>query len=277
MSQRDNRDLPPFVYEPLLPSQIRLLMPTDDEDGLSWTLQVVTLDDELEFEALSYTWGAQDETFPITLNGRRHHVHRNLFTALPNIARRNTYRPRWVSVKNEEERSHDPTDHNQDMNGTISYASEDDSAGRDNQNEASFNNRVNYSSIHSTGDAEDNWMWEKASGHETMTATPLRPIWIDALCINQGDHEEKLVQLASMNRIYREAAMVWVCLEPPEDPDSVDQAIELLPTIVYASRFMWESPDMQYETNLKNNPHFPALERIDPKTLKVLKHLLGNR
>jgi hypothetical protein len=38
---------------------------------------------------------------------------------------------------------------------------------------------------------------------------PRRPIWIDALCINQGDEEEKSGQIAMMHKIYSRAERVW--------------------------------------------------------------------
>ncbi|KAF1829096.1 hypothetical protein BDW02DRAFT_510766, partial [Decorospora gaudefroyi] len=76
------------------------------------------------FDALSYVWGSQAESFPFTLNGCISHVHHNLHTALPYLVRR--------------------------------------------------------------GDAR-----------------LVRPIWIDAICINQTDKKEKMVQIRLMNKVYR--------------------------------------------------------------------------
>ena len=39
---------------------------------------------------------------------------------------------------------------------------------------------------------------------------PQRPIWIDAICINQNDAEEKAVQVPLMHRIYSSAKTVLV-------------------------------------------------------------------
>jgi len=39
-------------------------------------------------------------------------------------------------------------------------------------------------------------------------------LWIDQLCINQDDHEERSVQVAMMSQIYRNAAWLLVWLGP---------------------------------------------------------------
>ena len=47
-------ELPPFVYNPLVPGDVRLLVPdTADQGRPAWTLQIASLDDRLEFDALS--------------------------------------------------------------------------------------------------------------------------------------------------------------------------------------------------------------------------------
>lgn len=79
-------ELPAFVYHPLADGEIRILVP-DTPDGLSWTLRASTLDG-LDFDALSYCWGPQAETFPISCNGYQLRVHHNLYSALPYLARR---------------------------------------------------------------------------------------------------------------------------------------------------------------------------------------------
>ncbi|KXT08921.1 hypothetical protein AC579_9361 [Pseudocercospora musae] len=48
-----------------------------------------------------------------------------------------------------------------------------------------------------------------------------RPVWIDAVCISQGDDMEKSVQVQQMWKIYTHAAHVFVWLGPEEDHSSV--------------------------------------------------------
>ncbi|KAI4648323.1 hypothetical protein J4E93_004735 [Alternaria ventricosa] len=143
---------PPFVYDPLPAGYIRLLTPTPSEaaDGHTWKIQTVALDrPDLEFDALSYVWGSDSERLRITLNGCAMQVHRNLYIALPYLARR--------------------------------------------------------------GDGG-----------------PVRPIWIDAICINQADREEKMVQIREMNRVYKQAKRVWVWLGITKHQDRIPDALRFL-------------------------------------------------
>ncbi|KAH6638417.1 heterokaryon incompatibility protein-domain-containing protein [Boeremia exigua] len=194
MSQQQTNDLPPFTYGPLSRGQIRLLMPTGDEDGLSWTMEVVDLDDDVEFDALSYVWGSQDQLYPIKCNYQRLHVHHNLFSALPYLA------------------------------------------------------------------------------HQ-----PLRPIWIDALCINQSDSEEKMSQISSMNRIYRKAQTVWIWLGLLSNQDLMQDAIDLLPVIACAGHHAWRRSKGQDAESFELDVDMHISRDLDPLTLESLKHLLGNQ
>lgn len=62
-----------------------------------------------------------------------------------------------------------------------------------------------------------------------------RPIWIDAVCINQNDEGEKLFQIKMMNKVYRNAQMVWVWFGLAEKQEWIPEAIDLLPKILVAS------------------------------------------
>jgi hypothetical protein len=60
-----------------------------DEDELSCYFTVALLDETVEFEALSYVWGAVDDTLPLNV-GRRLYGHekqitRNLHSALRHL------------------------------------------------------------------------------------------------------------------------------------------------------------------------------------------------
>ncbi|XPS71006.1 hypothetical protein M3J09_003197 [Ascochyta lentis] len=207
MSQQEHYDLPPFTYTPLTRGEIRLLLPTNDEDGLSWTMQVV----------LSYVWGPQDQTFPVICNGQIHHVHHNLHTALPYLANRH------ISFRSQK-------------------VADDADEGDDLPTE----------SIEADG-------------------VP-RPIWIDAQCINQGDEEEMLCQIRSMNLIYQRATMVWAWLDLPEDYDLLDDAIELLPKITQVARGFSLNVTLAQTVDL--GPFF--LRNINARVWRVLIHLVSN-
>ncbi|OQO03373.1 hypothetical protein B0A48_11631 [Cryoendolithus antarcticus] len=45
-------------------------------------------------------------------------------------------------------------------------------------------------------------------------------VWIDAICINQADATERLLQVGSMDKIYSSAASVWAWLGAADDTTS---------------------------------------------------------
>jgi hypothetical protein len=190
------KDLPEFSYTPLVPGEIRLLWPLNEADGLTWSLRAVSLNDpNLAFDALSYTWGTQNGTFPMVCNSQTLQVHHNLFSALPYLATRH---------------------------GT-------------------------------TGD---------------------RPIWIDAVCINQKDQPEKSIHIHRMNQIYRRAETVWVWLGVSSEQDRIPEAIALLPHIARTAHRCMElrdSPSLLQEYNRSQ------LQGFEPALWKAVLHILSNQ
>jgi hypothetical protein len=79
------------IYAPLDSTrrEIRLLellpIPDDEDTLVSWTISVVSLDDQPDYTALSYVWGDASITGTILLNGVRTTVTRNLATALQHL------------------------------------------------------------------------------------------------------------------------------------------------------------------------------------------------
>ncbi|KAF2826785.1 hypothetical protein CC86DRAFT_406038 [Ophiobolus disseminans] len=147
--------VPSFTYTPLPPNSIRLLSPCSHpgSQGYSWKLDIVDLEQsDLKFDALSYAWGSQAASYPITCNGQLLHVHYNLYSAMPYLTRRR--------------------------------------------------------------------------GNEAVL-----PIWIDAVCINQGDEKEKMIQIQLMRKLYQRAAMVWVWLGVAQHQHQIPRAIEWLSRI----------------------------------------------
>jgi hypothetical protein len=190
------KNLPEFSYTPLAPDEIRLLWPLYKDDGLTWSLRAVSLDDpNLVFDALSYTWGIQDSTFPMVCNGQTLQVHHNLFSALPYLATRH---------------------------GT-------------------------------TGD---------------------RPIWIDAVCINQTDQPEKSIHIHRMNNIYRQAETVWVWLGVSSEQDRIPEAIALLPHIARAANRCMELRDSP--SLLREYSRF-QLQGLEPALWIAVLHILSNQ
>src|SRR5947209_18101723 len=84
----------------LAEGQIRLLLLRggSGSDEVDCDLLIVSLDDQIEYEALSYVWGDARDTKPIRLCGQPFHVTVNLEPALRNL--RQTDRPciLWVDA-----------------------------------------------------------------------------------------------------------------------------------------------------------------------------------
>lgn len=76
-----------LIYRPLQSNEIRILTlkPGSGPDPIACTLRHVSLDDQPEYEALSYTWGDPKNTRKILVDGKKLQVTANLFDALENF------------------------------------------------------------------------------------------------------------------------------------------------------------------------------------------------
>ena|ERR1700712_3353593 len=101
-----NIGLESYVYTALPPRHIRVLRPlviSTPGIQIAWSLELLSLADNnrltwASFEALSYAWGDQTGTYPVICDGKKLHVHRNLHTALPYLARRPSALPIWIDA-----------------------------------------------------------------------------------------------------------------------------------------------------------------------------------
>jgi hypothetical protein len=84
--------------------------------------------------------------------------------------------------------------------------------------------------------------------HPGQNGTPVLRIWIDALCINQLDPQEKSEQLVNISHIYKSAKMVigWLGLKD----EHTDILIETIRDIDSAMPPSWGDPD-----DIEKNPH----------------------
>ena len=89
-----------FIHPDLVEGQIRLLSLRggSESDGVDCDLLIASLNDQVDYEALSYVWGDARDTKPIRLCGQPFHVTVNLESALRNL--RQTDRPciLWVDA-----------------------------------------------------------------------------------------------------------------------------------------------------------------------------------
>ncbi|KAK8852318.1 heterokaryon incompatibility protein-domain-containing protein [Apiospora arundinis] len=91
--------------------------------------------------------------------------------------------------------------------------------------------------------------------HLRLVGKP-RTMWIDALCINQSDEDEKGPQVARMGIVYRLAARVVVWLGPEEN-DS-DRAMTLIADLSDASK----APGAVEQLKSSTDPPFPPVFRL---------------
>ncbi|KAI1733501.1 hypothetical protein F4680DRAFT_441414 [Xylaria scruposa] len=75
-----------FNYLPLKRGQIRLLQPSINTNDITWSLTTVSLQGQY-FDALSYCWGDQSQTFSHVCNDQELLIHQNLKAALPYLVR----------------------------------------------------------------------------------------------------------------------------------------------------------------------------------------------
>jgi hypothetical protein len=87
------------------------------------------------------------------------------------------------------------------------------------------------------------------------------PIWIDAICINQQDNEEKDHQVQHMGEIYRNAKLVVVWLGPSKDNSNL--AMQSIPALSRTMRTIpFEIPNTElhsYDLPRERNPIWLAL------------------
>lgn len=75
--------------------------------------------------------------------------------------------------------------------------------------------------------------------------TTPKALWVDALCLNQGDDEEKSQQVPFMAEIYRRAACVIVWLGP--ERDGSDSAMGMLRDLGEHAETNWTTRQLQHD------------------------------
>ncbi|KAI1125119.1 HET-domain-containing protein [Nemania abortiva] len=92
-----------------------------------------------------------------------------------------------------------------------------------------------------------------------------RKLWIDALCINQSDYEEKKIQLGLMKRVYQQAEKVIAYL--PLSPPDQKNINELVPQIMRASMLYIDYHKSPKNTEPDQEQYTGPLNSIsDPET-----------
>ena len=176
--------------------QIRVLDVDDggEQDALQCFIKTISIDDAHEFNAISYTWGANSRSGLIIVDGLSIPVAKSAETALRSLR-----------------------------------ACESDSL---------------------------------AQAHEQLlraTEGRMKPIWIDAVCINQDDAEERADQVRLMRAIYSSAANVIVWMG--EGNPQTDEAFDLMRQRAAHKDFsLRRQPSSRGQATLPPTPEWMMLE-----------------
>lgn len=100
-------------------------------------------------------------------------------------------------------------------------------------------------------------------------SSPL-PIWIDAICINQADDKEKMIQIALMCKIYTRASQVWVWLGCPDN--HILDAIALLPQIAKVGEQLEKLPFWERRSTFESASLPPLSSPIWRTVLQLISH-----
>ncbi|KAH9884088.1 heterokaryon incompatibility protein-domain-containing protein [Xylariomycetidae sp. FL2044] len=220
-------------YRPLVGSEIRLitLRPGLPEEPISCSLTYVSLESKPAFCALSYVWGDPAKTKDIELDGKPFPVTSNLHDALSRI--RQTYM--------------------EELHWRV--------------NKVATSSRYR---LHHIGF----WKWDAASlgrlsanpsnraSEATLSAKFFdRPLWIDALCINQQDDQERSEQVPRMGTIYRSAlhTIAWL-----GNSKSAEEEL-------WMHRMIDASYELATLVNLQEGPFvpYPATSDQDPEAVDM--------
>ncbi|KAI1771147.1 heterokaryon incompatibility protein-domain-containing protein [Hypoxylon cercidicola] len=264
------------LYNPLDPSrrEIRLLRITGvSEDGtVECSLRTASLDDDINFAALSYVWGDESITREISMNGHRRNVTRNLESALRHIRNYSTTsqgRHEWLTAsgaapgKNDNHHEEDHVDkvesNEKPQNELACEARCDKDMTNDEINGSSKEQSQQYSSSEASNSKEDKDDYEvdydpwkethlesTHMGNVTRVAvgSGLLPLWVDAVCIDQDNLSERNHQVQLMREIYRKAAAVFSWIDSSREKN-IDLALKTIRELVSSLRshpeFDWAS------------------------------------
>jgi len=96
----------------------------------------------------------------------------------------------------------------------------------------------------------DSHLWVQRNAFDMMVdlRRPDRPrrVWIDAICINQCNLDERAAQVSIMHQIYRRAGATWVWIGRPDEHSSATMAYA---ASLDAKKFVDEFSYCQYGTN----------------------------
>lgn len=99
-------------------------------------------------------------------------------------------------------------------------------------------------------------------------ANPPRKIWIDAICINQQNHEEKNVCVALMKDVYKSAmrVLIWLGNAADDSDMAMDNAVELTEKLTTVGEHIDRDYLISYGLEPKDHPIWGALGHLYQRT-----------
>ena len=187
----------PFHERLESPTSIRLmkLLPVDsDKAEMECHLITVNLDDCPHYDAISYVWGVESDKKTIICNGQPLAIPRNLFACLRSMQTLGIWRCSW----------------GQSLLRTPQNAKNTDDGG------------VNEQPMQGLGP-----ITVRLSLPSQKDCVYSRLLWVDSICINQTDNDEKNHQVRIMGRIFNSACMVVIWLGEQMVPDALKLFVSL--------------------------------------------------
>jgi hypothetical protein len=135
-----------------------------------------------------------------------------------------------------------------------------------------------WTGVEREGTLDLGWASMTISGNLDLALRALRKqkevlcIWVDAICINQGDNQEKGVQVAQMSNVYTQAESVLAWLGPETELDEV--------ALGYMKEVASLSENERYDRHIRRNPApydgpgFP-ISRDDAHQIQTMRKNIG--
>lgn len=211
----DGADKLPVNFYEALPTatSIRLLDVLDSQsDNISCRMRIVDLEDEPEFTALSYTWGNPATVYDEPMPDISHLEFPEDADQFPFMHTTGPLGPNGETMASVDVVKRDylsiypriPYEKVAWKSGTTRQITVNDCAVEVEGNLFEYLKRVI--------SMRSRFSEKEGDGFDQLYDSPRLPMWIDALCINQTDLDERAAQVQLMGRIYKSASIIlaWI-------------------------------------------------------------------
>jgi hypothetical protein len=229
----------PYVYEPLEDNEIRLIkiMPGAESEPVSLEICHISLKDLPRYAAISYSWGTDAPDKIVMVEGKSIAIRPNLDALLHEFRQR----PAWYVPNHPLDRSlavmesvidlftqYSLSDSNPIVGKILAKISEYKNIQRrpeegDSKWSESRQAEAKAEMSRIVKDVEELWTEYANDEGVPLLFQESHFLWIDAICINQADFDERAKQIGLMQNIYKEASclLVWLGVEESESGKAI--------------------------------------------------------